>query len=151
MDFRQLPNYFPSRTIEDCSESAMLSRGGKCLEADPSVSQIDNFFKIRGSILSLMSRNLRRLFIVVFLNRPNKVLLIIVLIVLTRKLSLCRLLRVHWIIIQKVASLYRPLLKYRIDFTWKCNFNIRGIKLQVISHFSNMLLKKKGGLPNEEQ
>ena len=48
---------------------------------------------------------------------------------ITRKLSLCQLLRVHWIIIQKVTSLYRPLLKYWIDFAWKCNFNIRSINL----------------------
>ena len=60
-----------------------------------------------------------------------------------RKLSSCQLLRVHWIIIQKVTSLYRPLLKYRIDFAWKCNFNIRTIKLQVLSHFLNMLIKSK--------
>ena len=64
-------------------------------------------------------------------------------VVLTRKLSLCRLLRVHWIIIQKVTSSYRPLLKYRVDLAWKCNFNIRGIKMQVLSHFSNMLIKSK--------
>ena len=37
------------------------------------------------------------------------------------------------------TGLYRPLLKYRIDFAWKCNFNIRNIKLQVLSHFLNML------------
>ena len=56
MDFLQLPNYFPFQKIGDCSESAMLSRGGKHLENDPSVSQTDNFYKIRGSLLSLMSR-----------------------------------------------------------------------------------------------
>ena len=67
----------------------------------------------------------------------------IVLVDLTRKLSLCQLFRVHWIIIQKVTSLYRPLLKYWIDFSWKCNFNIRGIKLQAFSHFLNMLIKSK--------
>ena len=48
-----------------------------------------------------------------------------------------------FIIIQKVTSLCRPLLKYRIDFAWKCNFNIRSIKLQVLSHFLNMLIKSK--------
>ena len=62
---------------------------------------------------------------------------------MTRKLSLCQLLRVHSMIIQKVTSLYRPLLKYRIDFAWKCNFDIRIIKLQILSHFSNMLIKSK--------
>ena len=41
------------------------------------------------------------------------------------------------------TGLYRPLLKYRIDFAWKCNFNIRNIKLQVLSHFLNMLKKIK--------
>ena len=56
MDFLQLPQYFPSRRIEDCSESAMLSRGGKRLENDPSVSRIYNFYKIQMPLLSLMSR-----------------------------------------------------------------------------------------------
>ena len=56
MDFLQLPIFSPSRRIEDCSESAMLSRGGKFLENDPSVSRIYNFYKIRGPLLSLMSR-----------------------------------------------------------------------------------------------
>ena len=55
MDFLQLTKYFLSRRIEGCSELAMLSRGGKRLENDPSVSQINNFYKIRGSLLSLMS------------------------------------------------------------------------------------------------
>ena len=70
--------------------------------------------------------------------------LIIVLVVLIRKLSLCQLPRVHWIIIQEVSSLHCPLLRYRIDLGWKCNFNIRGIKLQVLLHFSNMLIKSTG-------
>ena len=54
----------------------MLSRGGKRLENDPSVSQIDNFYKVLEPLLSLMSRNLRLLLIVVFLNHPKKLLLI---------------------------------------------------------------------------
>ena len=62
---------------------------------------------------------------------------------ITRKLSLCQLLHIHWIIIHNVTSLYLPLLKYRIYSAWKCNFNTRGIKLQVLSHFSNMLIKSK--------
>ena len=67
--------------------------------------------------------------------------LIIVLVVLTQKISFCQLFRLHLIIIQKVTSLYRPLLKHRIDFARKCNINVRSIKLQVLSHFFNLLIK----------
>ena len=56
MDYLTLPNSFPSRKIEDCTESAMLFRGGKRLENDSSFSPIYNFYKIRGPLLSLMSR-----------------------------------------------------------------------------------------------
>ena len=52
MDFLQLPNYFLFRKIQDCSESVMFSRIAKCLENDPTVSEIVNFYKIRDPFFS---------------------------------------------------------------------------------------------------
>ena len=73
MDFLQLPNYFLSRRIQDCSVSAMLSRSAKCLENGPIVSQIDNFYQIGGPLFSESLENLRQLLIDVFRNCPEKV------------------------------------------------------------------------------
>ena len=56
MDFLQLPNYFLSRSIQNCSESALLSRSAKRLENDPIAYQIDNFYKIGEPLFSQKSR-----------------------------------------------------------------------------------------------